>query len=494
MRFSVISVFPQFFDVARLSLLGKAQDRGLISVEVVNLRDFTHDVHRTVDDSPFGGGAGMVMKPDVWAEAIDAQLSAPDSSGETGEPAHLEHGSSDSPHPSHAIGQSDTPGTAQNATHTVLAIPTPSGIPLTQEMCARLAQAKHIVIACGRYEGIDARVAQYYESRSGVEVLEYSLGDYVLNGGEVAAMALMEAVGRLVPGMVGNPDSLVEESYSGAGLLEYPIYTRPSVFRGIEVPRVLTSGDHGKVARWRKARALAKTAERRPDLISALRPTQLDKADRAQLAQLGWLVNDDAEHIQQIRIRLAGPEDVPALAELAARTFPDACPPELQPQAIAEFIDQELSPTQFSHYIASDEYLVLLAEVGGMLAGYVLCVIPQGNGAADEAHGAPTDAVINGTKRNGPLYYLSKFYIDRTWRGSGLFDYMMNQTLQYLGELSRSLGYPQPYVWLGTNEANRRARRAYQRHGFVVVGQRTFYVGDEINTDPVMARPVFMAQ
>jgi len=223
-RFDIVSVFPEFFAVLDLSLIGKARERGILDIAVHDLRDWTDDPHRSVDDTPFGGGAGMVMRPDVWGAALDDTL------GDDG----------------------------------VLAVPTPSGTPLTQRMCEDLAAVGHIVLACGRYEGIDARVADHYEE-SGVRVVRYSLGDYVLNGGEVAAVALVEAVGRLVPGLVGNPESLVEESHGAAGLLEYPVYTRPARWRGLDVPAVLTSGDHGKVARWRRDRALEVTAGRRPD-------------------------------------------------------------------------------------------------------------------------------------------------------------------------------------------------------------------------------------
>ena len=179
MRFDIVSVFPEFFAVLDLSLIGKARERGILDIAVHDLRDWTDDPHRSVDDTPFGGGAGMVMRPDVWGAALDDTL------GDDG----------------------------------VLAVPTPSGAPLTQRMCEDLAAVGHIVLACGRYEGIDARVADHYEE-SGVRVVRYSLGDYVLNGGEVAAVALVEAVGRLVPGLVGNPESLVEGSHRAARLLE----------------------------------------------------------------------------------------------------------------------------------------------------------------------------------------------------------------------------------------------------------------------------------
>lgn len=197
-RFDIVSVFPEFFEVLNLSLLGKAQERGIVEIRSHDLREWTNDPHRTVDDTPAGGGAGMVMRPDIWGKALDELIGEADGS---------------------SAGNDDD---ATLASATVLAIPTPSGRQLTQRECERLAaSAQHIVIACGRYEGIDSRVAEHYASR-GVEVFEYSLGDYVLNGGEVAAVALIEAVGRLLPGMVGNPESLVEESHGAAGAARVP--------------------------------------------------------------------------------------------------------------------------------------------------------------------------------------------------------------------------------------------------------------------------------
>ncbi len=243
MRIDVVTIFPDYLRPLELSLVGKARVQGLVDLHVHDLRDWTTDRHRTVDDSPMGGGAGMVMRPDVWGEALDSLL---------------------------------TPGAE-------LVLPTPSGEVFTQRTAERLALGEHLVIACGRYEGIDARVAEHYRA-SGVMVTELSIGDYVLNGGEVAALVLVEAVARLLPGVVGNPESLVEESHGAAGLLEYPVYTRPPAWRGLDVPEVLLSGHHARIARWRRDRALQRTAERRPDLLAALDPDALDPADRAALA------------------------------------------------------------------------------------------------------------------------------------------------------------------------------------------------------------------
>jgi tRNA (guanine37-N1)-methyltransferase len=221
----VITIFPEFFSVLDVSLLGKARAAELVQTAVHDLRDWTKDVHHTVDDAPFGGGAGMVMKPDVWGEALDQVLTA---SG-------------------------------------TLVIPSPAGVPFTQSLAADLATSEQLVFACGRYEGIDARVAAHYEQR-GFRVLEVSLGDYVLNGGEVAAFAMIEAITRLIPGFVGNAESLTEESHAD-GLLEYPSYTRPASWRGLDVPDVLLSGHHAKIGEWRREQQVERTRERRPDLL-----------------------------------------------------------------------------------------------------------------------------------------------------------------------------------------------------------------------------------
>ncbi|UFU12896.1 tRNA (guanosine(37)-N1)-methyltransferase TrmD [Curtobacterium sp. C1] len=227
MRIDIVTIFPEFFSVLDVSLLGKARVDGLLDVHVHDLRQWTTDRHRTVDDTPYGGGAGMVMKPEPWAQALESVL--------------REDGSS------------------------TLVVPTPAGIPFRQSIARSLAStSQHLVFACGRYEGIDARVFAWAASRC--SVVELSLGDYVLNGGEVAAMAMIEAVGRLVPGVVGNPESLVEESHED-GLLEYPSYTKPAVWRDLEVPDVLLSGHHARVAAWRHEQQVERTRRVRPDLL-----------------------------------------------------------------------------------------------------------------------------------------------------------------------------------------------------------------------------------
>ncbi len=249
MRIDVVSIFPEYLAPLGLSLVGKAGQSGILDLRVHDLRDWTTDRHHTVDDSPLGGGAGMVMRPDVWGTALDEILAEAD-------PATVE-----------------------------LLVPTPSGEVFTQRTAERLTTREHLVVACGRYEGIDARVAEHYRSR-GFAVTELSLGDYVLNGGEVAALVVVEAVARLLPGVVGNPASLVEESHGAAGLLEYPVYTRPPQWRELAVPEVLLSGHHARIARWRRDQALTRTAQRRPDLIAALDPSSVDRADRALLDSL----------------------------------------------------------------------------------------------------------------------------------------------------------------------------------------------------------------
>ncbi|WP_372728061.1 tRNA (guanosine(37)-N1)-methyltransferase TrmD [Nocardioides sp.] len=229
MRIDVLTIFPGYLAPLELSLAGKARDKGLLDIRVHDLRTWAHDRHHTVDDTPYGGGAGMVLKPEPWGEAFD----------ELG---------------------------IDGAT---VIVTTPSGVPFSQELARELAGRDRLVFACGRYEGIDQRVIDHARTRA--EVLEISIGDYVLNGGEVAALAITEAVVRLVPGFMGNPESLTEESHED-GLLEYPVYTKPATWRGQEVPAVLRSGDHAAIAAWRHDQALRRTVERRPDLAH---PAQL---------------------------------------------------------------------------------------------------------------------------------------------------------------------------------------------------------------------------
>jgi tRNA (guanine37-N1)-methyltransferase len=229
LRLDVVSVFPTYLEPLRLSLMGKAIEDGLLSLAVHDLRDHAHDKHQTVDDSPYGGGPGMVMKPEPWGEALDELVTD----------------------------------------ETILLIPTPSGRPFTQAMAQELSNAKHIVFACGRYEGIDSRVGQHYQAKIRVE--EVSIGDYVLAGGEVAVLVMVEAIARLVPGVLGNEQSFADDSFAAgdmANLLEGPVFTRPPVWRELEVPEVLTSGDHAKIAAWKHEQAKLRTTQNRPDLLN----------------------------------------------------------------------------------------------------------------------------------------------------------------------------------------------------------------------------------
>jgi tRNA (guanine37-N1)-methyltransferase len=225
MKISAISIFPDYFAPLQLSLIGKAIENGIIAFKAIDLRNYTSDPHRTVDDTPYGGGAGMVMKPEPWGDAIDAAL--PNMEGIVD-----------------------------------LIILTPAGRKFDQKYAQQLSQSKNLLFACGRYEGIDARVEQFYRDVEGVRVHEISIGDYVLNGGEVAALAIIEAVVRLIPGVIGNPDSLLEESHNEIGEVEYPVFTKPQVWRGIEVPEILISGNHGAIANWRSEAARRRSSDR----------------------------------------------------------------------------------------------------------------------------------------------------------------------------------------------------------------------------------------
>jgi tRNA (guanine37-N1)-methyltransferase len=294
-QIDIITIFPEYFGPLSVSLIGKAAERGDISFTVHDLRGWTYDVHHTVDDSPFGGGPGMVMKPEPWGDALDSIAPA--------------------------------------GTDPLLVIPTPAGLPFRQQHAARYAAEPWLIFACGRYEGIDGRVAD--EARSRMRVEEVSIGDYVLAGGEPAVLVMTEAICRLLPGVLGNAESAADDSFGfGAsssdgpmtGLVEGPAYTRPRVWRDRQVPPVLLSGDHGAIARWRRDSALRRTAQNRPDLVRELvsaeravaagrdasqpeparsqpaqaqlaRAGQLDEHDRAVLAEAGFPVTaEDVAH------------------------------------------------------------------------------------------------------------------------------------------------------------------------------------------------------
>jgi tRNA (guanine37-N1)-methyltransferase len=280
MRIDIVTIFPDYFGPVGadgqvgesgplgVSLIGKAAARGDISFRVHDLRDWATDVHHTVDDTPFGGGPGMVMKPDVWGAALDDVLTGAD------------------------------PGSADPGSPARLVVPTPSGMPFTQELAAVYAGERHLVFACGRYEGIDSRVVA--DARARMPVDEVSIGDYVLAGGEAAVVVIVEAVCRLLPGVLGNEQSHADDSFGGtggamSGLLEGPVYTRPRTWREHAVPDVLLSGNHAAIARWQRDEALRRTAATRPDLIRRLAAGEdgLDKRDRQVLAEAGFPVDEE---------------------------------------------------------------------------------------------------------------------------------------------------------------------------------------------------------
>jgi tRNA (guanine37-N1)-methyltransferase len=273
-KIDILSIFPDYLAPLELSLAGKARAKGLLDVTVHDLRDWTTDRHHTTDDTPYGGGAGMVMKPEPWGAALD-----------------------------------------DVATGATIIFTTPSGRPFTQAVARDLAKHEHLVFACGRYEGIDQRVIEHAATIGTVR--EISLGDYVLNGGEVAALAITEAVVRLIPGFMGNAESLVEESHED-GLLEYPVYTKPASWRGRDVPDVLLSGDHARIARWRHQQAVQRTAERRPDLLAAtsvgtdeVRPATLADAGEILTLQLAcWVAEQRANPGVEIHAQRETLDDV----------------------------------------------------------------------------------------------------------------------------------------------------------------------------------------
>jgi tRNA (guanine37-N1)-methyltransferase len=220
MKIDAVTIFPEYFAPAQLSLLGKAQSKGLVDIQVHDLRSATQDNHNTVDDTPYGGGAGMVMLPEIWGRVLDPLMVA----------------------------------------DTDLIILTPAGKRFNQEMAHTLSNSKHLIFACGRYEGIDDRVRQHYEGAEyavkNIKVHEVSIGDYVLGGGEVASLVMIEAITRLIPGVLGNPESLTEESHNSEGYLEYPNFTKPQEWRGISVPEILLSGNHAEISKWRELQAI----------------------------------------------------------------------------------------------------------------------------------------------------------------------------------------------------------------------------------------------
>jgi tRNA (guanine37-N1)-methyltransferase len=294
MRIDIVTIFPAYFGQVGadgrvgdsgplgVSLIGKAGVRGDIDFRVHDLRAWATDVHHTVDDTPFGGGPGMVMKPDVWGDALDAVLAA---------------AAAPPPAPPPADRLAD-PGPAGENAAARLIVPTPSGTPFTQELAAAYAREAHLVFACGRYEGIDSRVVA--DARTRMPVDEVSVGDYVLAGGEAAVAVIVEAVCRLLPGVLGNEQSHSDDSFGGtggamSGLLEGPVFTRPRTWREHDAPDVLLSGNHRAIARWQRDEALRRTAVNRPDLIRRLAaaPDGLDKRDLQVLADAGFPVDTE---------------------------------------------------------------------------------------------------------------------------------------------------------------------------------------------------------
>ncbi|MFD8995682.1 tRNA (guanosine(37)-N1)-methyltransferase TrmD [Streptomyces abikoensis] len=259
MRLDVVTIFPEYLEPLNVSLVGKARARGRLDVRIHDLREWTHDKHNTVDDTPYGGGPGMVMKPEPWGEALDAVI-------ESG---------------------------ADDARPTIV-VPTPSGEPFTQEIAVELAEKPWLVFTPARYEGIDRRVIEEYGDH--YDVRELSIGDYVLAGGEAPVLVMVEAVARLLPGVLGNAESHRDDSFAPgamADLLEGPVYTKPPEWRGRGIPDVLLSGHHGKIARWRRDEAFRRTTANRPDLIERTDPAAFDKKDREMLSILGWAPGPD---------------------------------------------------------------------------------------------------------------------------------------------------------------------------------------------------------
>ena len=395
LRLDVITIFPDYLRALDLSLIGRAAGEGLIDLRVHDLRGWTRDRHRTVDDTPLGGGAGMVMKPDVWGEALDE----------------------------------------------VLALPADAA----------------------------------------------------------AALVMIEAIARLRPGVLGNPDSVVEESHGASGLLEQEVYTRPVAWRGLDVSRArpeLLSGDHARIARLRRDRAIARTIARRPDMIARLRPDDLDAADRAALARGGWAVPAGAAGPVELVVRPAAGADLAELADLAARTFPDACPPLLTAEQIAEHVAAHLTPGRFADWLADPRVILTVAALGrdtatrggrvasGELIGYSAVLIEPDDGGAPppgldpRPDGVRVPAAPDGGA--GLAAELSKVYVDARLRGSGTAAALL------AGAVRDAAARGVTALWLGTNDANRRARRAYRRSGFAGAGSRTYDVGGRTCRDIVM--------
>lgn len=494
MRIDVVTIFPDYLRALDLSLIGKAIDAGKLQLGIHDLRDWTQDRHNTVDDTPAGGGAGMVMRPDVWGKALDQVLALPLTAAPVAEPTYLADAQSvpaapapdplAAPSPLAAAAETTEPGKtaphgAQGPSHRrVLVIPTPSGQVFTQRVAEELADADQLVFACGRYEGIDARVAEHYQS-AGYQVRELSIGDYVLNGGEVATLVMVEAIARLIPGVIGNPTSLVEESHAASGLLEYPVYTRPVSWRGLELDPDLLGGNHKLIARRRRDQALTRTATRRPDMIARLNPATLDRADRALLAQLGWAALD-GEHFERIKLRPARAEEIEALVQLGRATFPDACPAFLSDDDVQAFMDATFTPEQVASWVNSDDAALIVAErvASGQLLGYVLVErdLPDG---ANELVTDPRPRCLESYSQ-AELGYVCKLYLLPSVRGGGIAGALMDQAKK------AAAAWGVKTMWLATHETNRRAQKLYKHYGFKNAGKRSFKVGSATCRDVVM--------
>lgn len=494
MRIDVVTIFPDYLRALDLSLIGKAIDAGKLQLGIHDLRDWTQDRHNTVDDTPAGGGAGMVMRPDVWGKALDQVLALPLTAAPVAEPTYLADAQSvpaapapdplAAPSPLAAPAETTEPGKtaphgAQEPLHRrVLVIPTPSGQVFTQRVAEELADADQLVFACGRYEGIDARVAEHYQS-AGYQVRELSIGDYVLNGGEVATLVMVEAIARLIPGVIGNPTSLVEESHAASGLLEYPVYTRPVSWRGLDLDPDLLGGNHKLIARRRRDQALTRTATRRPDMIARLNPATLDRVDRALLAQLGWAALD-GEHFERIKLRPARGEEIEALVQLGRATFPDACPAFLSDDDVQAFMDATFTPEQVASWVNSDDAALIVAErvASGQLLGYVLVErdLPDG---ANELVTDPRPRCLESYSQ-AELGYVCKLYLLPSVRGGGIAGALMDQAKK------AAAAWGVKTMWLATHETNRRAQKLYKRYGFKNAGKRSFKVGSATCRDVVM--------
>ena len=493
MRIDVVTIFPDYLRALDLSLIGKAIDAGKLQLGIHDLRDWTQDRHNTVDDTPAGGGAGMVMRPDVWGKALDQVLALPLTAAPVAEcladaqsvPAAPAPAPDPLAAPSSLAAPAETTVQSQERQQSqerpqrrVLVIPTPSGQVFTQRVAEELADADQLVFACGRYEGIDARVAEHYQS-AGYQVRELSIGDYVLNGGEVATLVMVEAIARLIPGVIGNPTSLVEESHAASGLLEYPVYTRPVSWRGLELDPDLLGGNHKLIARRRRDQALTRTATRRPDMIARLNPATLDRADRALLAQLGWAALD-GEHFERIKLRPARGEEIEALVQLGRATFPDACPAFLSDDDVQAFMDATFTPEQVASWVNSDDAALVVAErvASGQLLGYVLVErdLPDG---ANELVTDPRPRCLESYSQ-AELGYVCKLYLLPSVRGGGIAGALMDQAKK------AAAAWGVKTMWLATHETNRRAQKLYKRYGFKNAGKRSFKVGSATCRDVVM--------